>query len=66
MWFMQDVQIVRIDQRVFRGLAKEIIRMIDDVLIQRAGGGHHDQQRVACPVARRGPACCQVLAMVPG
>ena len=50
----EDVQIFRIDQRVFRGLAKEVIRMSNHVLIQRAGGGHHNQQRGVAPAT--GPA----------
>ena len=34
----EDVQVVRIEQRVFRRLAQEIIRVADDVLIDGSGG----------------------------
>ena len=36
----EDVQVIRIQQGVFRALAKEIIRVADDILVDRGGRGH--------------------------
>ena len=40
----ENIQVVGVDQRPFRRLGKEVLRVLYDVLVQRAGGRHHDQQ----------------------
>jgi hypothetical protein len=41
----QYLNVVRIDQSTFRRLIQKVLRVIDDVLIQRRAGSHHHGHR---------------------
>ena len=45
----EDVQIVRVDERPLGRLAEEVVRVVDDVLVEGAGRGHEDHQALAAP-----------------
>ncbi len=45
----QDIEVVGVDQRLLRRLPEEVLRVGDDVLVQRVGRRHHDQKRHAPP-----------------
>ena len=48
----EDIQIVRMDQGIFRRMTEEIGRIADNVLVQTGRGGHENGQRGIFP-----PAC---------
>ena len=45
----ENVQIVRVDERPLGRLAEEVVRVVDDVLVEGAGRGHEDHQALAAP-----------------
>ena len=48
----ENFQIVRLDERVFRSIAKKIIGIAHDELIQRRGGSHQHRARTAAAATR--------------
>ena len=51
----QNVEVVRLHQRVFRGGTEEIVRMLNDILIQRRGGSYQNgDSRILAPAGAPG------------
>ncbi len=61
-----DQEIVRVNPPALRRPLEEIVRVTDDELVERRGRRHEDRQRAGSPAVPSVPACCQVLAIVPG
>ena len=65
----QDIQVVRIQQRVFRALRQQVVRMVHDILVDRRG--RRDEENDTGPLAPSGTAggmkvtaFCSVMAIM--
>ena len=62
---LQHVRVRRVDHSGLGRLREQIVRMVDQVLVERIVLGDQDRhRRFAAPPAR--PACCHIDARVPG
>ena len=51
----QDVEIIRVNKRIFRRTCKEILRMVDNILVKRRRRCNQNRQR--CILSPPGTAC---------
>ena len=61
----QDVQVVRVDPGLLGRAVEQVVRMVDDVLVDRRAEATRTATLVPCRRPAR-PICCQVAAIEPG